>query len=338
MRVGILGAGGMGNVHATQYAKMPDVEARFFEWDPEKAKAFAERHGAIPTASVDALIAESDVVDVCVPTDLHLDYGLRAIASGRAVFMEKPMARTLEEAARLMEAAAKANVALMPGQVVRYFPEFRKARELVASGAIGVPAAARTRRGGAAPKGSQGWFLDHARSGGVLFDLAIHDFDWLRWTLGEVRSLYARSVGAQRKSGPDYALTTLSFDEGAVAHVEATWMDPSGFRVAFEVCGSEGMIEHDSRNTATVRAHLAHPAEGEGGDPRQAAARKASAEAPLAPTDDPYYGELRAFLDAVNMGAPPPVSPLDGWMAMSISLAALESARTGRMASPARMA
>lgn len=177
--------------------------------------------------------------------------------------------------------------------------------------------------------------MDHARSGGVIFDLAIHDFDWLRWTLGDVKRLYARSVAAQRGSGPDYALITMTFDAGAVAHVEATWMDPSGFRVAFEVCGSGGMIEYDSRLAATLRTHVG--ALSASGDPRDAATLpKGGPEAPLSPTDDPYYQELRAFLDAVKSNAPPPVSPHDGWMAMSIALAALESAKTGRVVTPSR--
>ena len=218
----------------------------------------------------------------------------------------------------------------MPGQVVRYFPEFRKGHALVRDGKVGKPAAAHTRRGGLAPRGGAGdWFMDHARSGGVLLDLAIHDFDWLRWTLGEVTSVYSRSVGAQTGSGADYALTTLAFDDGAVAQVEATWMDPSGFRTTFEVCGSEGMIEYDSRNTPTLRTHIGPPKEGQ-------PARRGGNEAPLLPSDDPYYHQLKGFLDAVRTGTPPPVTGFDGLMAVSIGLAAIESAKTGHAIRPAR--
>lgn len=328
MRVGILGAGGMGNVHANQYRKMPDVELFFNDRDPEKAAAYAARWAATAIGSPEELIERVDVVDVCLPTDMHLEYGLKAIAAGRAVFMEKPMSRTLAEGARLAKAASKAGVALMPGQVVRFFPEFRKANELVRAGAIGAPAAIRTRRGGPAPKGSAGWFMDHARSGGVLLDLAIHDFDWLRWTLGEVASVYSRSVGISRGAGPDYALTTMSFDSGAVSHTEATWMDPGGFRVTFEVCGSGGMLEFDSRSAAALRTTIA--------DASSPSPRPSALEGPMSPQDDPYYQQLRGFLDAVKGGAEPPVSPYDGWMAVSIALAAVQSAQTGQPVSPSR--
>ncbi|MCX7801208.1 MAG: Gfo/Idh/MocA family oxidoreductase, partial [Fimbriimonadales bacterium] len=155
----------------------------------------------------------------------------------------------------------------------------------------------------------------------VFLDLAIHDFDWLRWSLGEAAQVFSRSLKARSGQGPDYGLATLSMECGAVAHVEATWMDPSGFRTALEVCGSNGMIQHDSRLAPTLRIHR------EGGS---------SVAAPLAPTDDPYYKEIRAFLDAVQSGRQPPVSLADGFAACSIALAALESAQTDLPVRPAR--
>lgn len=336
MRVGILGAGGMGNVHASKYKLMPDVEVSFFESDPEKAGQFSQRWGANAMASEDDLIAASDVVDVCLPTDLHLEFGLRAICSRKAVFMEKPLTRTLEEGRELVGAARDAGVPLMPGQVVRFFPEFAKAHGIVKRGDLGDPAVARVRRGGVAPKGSREWFMDHARSGGVLLDLAVHDFDWLRWTLGEVESVYSRSVGAQKGTGPDYALTLLKFESGAIGHVESTWMDPAGFRVTFEVCGSQGMIEHDSRNSPSLRTAVAAAATGSSTDPRSAAPIRTGPEAPLSPQDDPYFVQLSTFLDAVKGGHEVPVAPEEGWAALAIAFAALESARSGEVIQPSR--
>lgn len=319
--VGILGAGGMGNVHARHYRRMPDVELFFYDPDQGQSSAFTERHqiGAAPSA--EDLIARCDVVDLCLPTPLHLRMGLQAIAAGKALFVEKPISNSLEDAVRLVEAADRARVPLMPGQVVRFFPEFAAGRRLVNNGAVGDPAAARVRRGGGAPKGADGWFMDHSRSGGVLIDLGIHDFDWLRWTLGEVKHLYSRSVGAKTGHGPDYALTTLTFDSGCVAHAETTWMDPSGSRATYEVAGSKGLIQYDSRTTPTLRTH---------------AGGKSINEAPLFGSDDPYYNELRGFLDAVTRNEAPPVTGHDGLMALSIALAARESAVSDRVVAPAR--
>ncbi len=322
MKVGILGTGHMGETHAAQLMKMPGVETIFLARDAEKSARFASSFNATPRESLEAVISEADILDVCLPTDMHLDIGLKAIAAGTPVFMEKPLARSLADAVTLRDSAAKANIPFMVGQVVRYFPEFLAGYNIVKSGGVGTPAAARTRRGGPSPTGADGWFMDHQRSGGVLLDLAIHDFDWLRWVLGEVKCLYSRSVGASTGKGPDYALTTLTFDSGAIAHVESTWMDPSGFRTTFEVAGSGGLIQHDSRNVATVRVTTTDGAE---------------LQQPTVTGDDPYYLQLDAFIQAVKNGTPVPVTAQDGAMALSIALAAVESARTGAVVTPAQV-
>lgn len=319
MRIGIVGAGGMGSVHSRHYRRIEGIELVIFDELAEKAQTLASNHDALLASSLDDLIRQSDVVDVCLPTDAHKPCALAAIAAGRHVFVEKPIAGSLSDASQMIEAADKAGVVLSVGQVVRFFPEFKAANKLVKEGKLGRPAAARTRRGGGAPKAD--WFLDHARSGGVIVDLAVHDFDWLRWTLGEVSHLYSRSVGIQDGVGLDYALTTLTFDSGAVAHVEATWMDPAGFRVTFEVCGSEGMVQYDSRQVPTLRTH------------QTTGVRN---ETQLSPADDPYFNQLTAFIRACRGEAPPAVTGYDGFMALSIALAALESARTGEVVRPTR--
>lgn len=321
MRIGILGVGGMGNRHTQQYRKMEGVEIAFYDLSAEQSDEYAKRWDVEPKASAEDLLSWSDVVDVCLPTDVHKDACLRAISEGRAVFVEKPLTRTYEDALEVVQTAERSSVPLGVGQVVRYFPEFKTGHDVVANGGIGKPAAARTRRGGPTPTGASEWFLDYSRSGGVLLDLAVHDFDWLRWTLGEVKHLYSRSVGLTRRSGPDYALTVLTFESGAIGHVEATWMDPSGFRTTFEVCGGDGMVHFDSRETASLRTH---------------AGGKTALESNIAPLDDPYYQEIDGFLKAVKAGTPPPVTGHDGLMAVSISLAAVESAETGKIVAPKR--
>src|SRR5579862_234277 len=192
--IGILGAGGMGNVHARHYRRMKDVDLYFYDPDASQSEVFIERHQVGAAPSAEDLIARCDAIDICLPTPLHVRYGLAAIAAGKGVFIEKPLAGSLEDGAKLVDAASKAGVTLMPGHVVRFFPEFAAGQRMVKRGDVGTPSAARTRRGGGAPRGNDGWFLDHSRSGGVLLDLAIHDFDWLRWTLGEVKHLYSRSI------------------------------------------------------------------------------------------------------------------------------------------------
>ena len=320
MRVGVVGAGGMGSVHARKYALMDDVDLYAFDRNQEKLDNYCTQFGATGAKSLEALIETVDAVDVCTPTDSHFEIAMAAVKAGKAVLVEKPMCRTVQECRDLIDAAKTAGVGLMPGQVVRYFGDFEAVHEAVKAGKVGKPAVVRSRRGGRAARGSDLWFQDHERSGGVLLDLAVHDFDWLTWTFGDVKTVHSRTIclgdrveGAEFEG--DYALTTLTFASGCIAHVETTWMDPTGFRATIEVCGSEGMIEHDTRNAATLRIHTADGS-------RQ--------EANLAPSDDPFFRQLRAFVDAVEKGGAMPVDPEDGLRAVEIAWKAIESAKTGR--------
>jgi len=316
MKVGVVGTGGMGNVHARQYKKMPGVELGYYERNQGRGESFRQSWDARLCESFDSLLGWADVIDICLPTDVHPEFAQKTIAAGKPLFLEKPIASSLEEAQSIVDQAKVANVPLMIGQVVRFFPEFVLGRQMVLNGAVGKPAAIRTRRGGPPPKGSSGWFMDHARSGGVLLDLAIHDFDWLQWTFGKVRFLYSRSLSALTGKGPDYALTTLTFESGAVAHVESTWMDPGGFRTMFDIAGSEGLLEYDSRKTPALMTVTA--------DSR-------NLEPSVAPNEDPYYLELNAFLTAVRTNTPVPITGDDAMAGLKISLAAIESAKTGKV-------
>jgi len=318
MKVGVVGTGGMGNVHARQYRKMSGIELGYFERSPARGDSFRSRWDGQLCESIEALLEWADVVDICLPTDVHPEFAHKVIAAGKPLFLEKPVARTIPEAQAIVDAAAAAGVPLMIGHVVRYFPEFALGRQMVLNGSVGKPAAIRTRRGGPAPKGSSGWFMDHRRSGGVLLDLAIHDFDWLQWTFGKVKFLYSRSLSAQTGQGPDYALTTLTFESGAVAHVEATWMDPGGFRTYFDIAGSDGLLEFDSRKTPALKT---------------VTTESTFLEPSVAPHEDPYYLELSGFLNAARNGSGMPITGEDGLAALRISLAAIESAHSGKVVS-----
>ena len=324
MRVGVIGTGGMGNVHSRHWTRLEDVELFAFDLNPEKLEEFCAKHGATPCDSFDGLMSQVDAADVCLPTHLHRDYVMGAISAGKAVLVEKPMGRTVDECRDMIRASEQAGTLLAVAHVVRNFAEHRKAHQMVVDGAVGTPAAIRMRRGGRAPKGSDLWFQDWDKSGGVLLDLAIHEFDWLRWTLGDVTQVFSRSVRLGEKKVEaefegDYALTTLSFESGAVAHVESTWMDPSGFRTMIEVAGSEGVIEFDSRANPTLHTHTA--------DGSQAVSL-------MDPADDPYFMQLTGFRDAFVNKTPPPVSGLDGLRAVAIAEAAIQSAQTGQPVKP----
>jgi predicted dehydrogenase len=319
-KVGILGAGGMGRVHARHYKNIGGCELLAYDVDPERLAAYCSETDAQPTESAASLMEQADIVDICLPTHLHADLAVQSLEMGKSTLCEKPMARTVAECARIVETAEKCGKCFMPAQVVRWFPEFRKAHEMVANGAVGDPAAIRTRRCGRHPQGAEGWFANYELSGGVLMDLAVHDFDWIRWTFGEIKHVFANGIDHRWPAGLDYALVTMTLESGALAHTEASWADPAGFRTAFEVAGSGGFFEYDNRWTPPLRT---------------VNAKGNFIESPMAPTDDPYFRQLSAFIESVDEGTPPPVTAVDGLRAVAIAEAAIESARTGKTVRPA---
>jgi predicted dehydrogenase len=270
---------------------------------------------------------QPDVVDVSVPTPFHLDYVRRALAAKpKGIVVEKPMARTVAECDEMIHLTSSAGVPLFVAQVLRWFPEFAKAREQVQAGAVGEPAVIRTRRGGPFPRGWNNWYGKTEMSGGVLLDLIIHDFDWLLWTFGPVERVFAKGIaakpGAPAEVDKDYALVTLRFKSGAMAHVEGTWADPGGFKAYFEIAGTDGLLE----SGFTMPPMPPFVAALESADTTRQAVP--TPESPLAVS--PYQQELAHFLECLEAGKTPAVLPEEGMAAVRIAEAAAESVRTGR--------
>jgi len=314
MKVGIVGAGGIGQVHVRAWSKVPGIEILIFDRKLERSESIRDRFSAKVAPSFEEIIERSDAVDICLPTDLHCDSVIEALKHKKPVLCEKPLARNLAEAQKMLDAAQEFNCILMPAQVVRFFPEYKKAHDLVKKGIIGDAAVIRLSRGGRMPSGTDGWFRDHLRSGGVLLDLAIHDFDWIRWTFGEIEHVYSQSVGSKTQNGIDYGLTLLKLKCGAIAHVESSWLEPDGFRCRFEIAGSLGLIEHDSRDSASLIIKVSN---------------STSFESNFSEQDDPFVREMTVFKDAVENKIEPPITAEDGYHSLSLSLAAIESAKTG---------
>lgn len=311
IRIGFVGAGRLGRVHARHLVRMPEVSVGAFDVVPESASSFAAEVGGVAFGSFEELLENSDAVAVVTPSDVHAEYAAAALEAGKHVFIEKPVALSVAAAEPIVQAAAqRSELVCTVGQVLRWFPMYRRAHELVKAGEIGVPAAIRMSRGGGLPGAGRAWFEDHSKSGGVFIDLGVHDFDFLLWTFGEVTEVVARSVGAATGSGPDYGLATLTLASGAVAHVESTWMDAEDPGMSFEFCGSEGMVQWDSRTSGTVRG-------------------MGRVEGNFMPDDDPFFGQMKAFVAAIKGEAPMAVSLADGVAALRVAEAALESARSG---------
>lgn len=310
LSVGLAGTGFMGRTHAEQYAKMDDVTVKAVSAPSGPDDLIEEYDFTQTTAYTDteALLDETDVdfLDVCTPTDTHLDLTRAAADAGVDVFLEKPIAGSLEEAHEIDRLTTEADVTLMVGHVLRYFPQYRMARERD----VGTPGVARARRLSPFPKwGSDDWYADRERSGGVFLDLAIHDIDYLRWCWGEVEEVFARR---HRKPQAEHGFVTLKFANGAVGYVEASWAQPSSreLTMELELAGDDGLVEF---NSAPIMPYREWTEDG------------TSSESPL--RHDAYYRELEHFVQCLRTGAEPDVTAEDAIEALRLSIAARQSVR-----------
>ena len=321
LNVGVVGGGFIAGIHVAAWRQVGVGRLLVYDVHAARARDCAATVGAETASSLAELIAAVDVVDVCTPTDDHRATVEAAAAAGRHVICEKPIARTVADALALTDACRRRGVRCFVAHVTRYFPEYAAAQAAVAAGRIGRPAILRLRRESSRPaKATTSWLFDEARSGGLILDLMVHDFDFARWIAGEVETVMARRVRDASGCDVDYAVAILRHASGALSHVTGTWSyPPPVFRTGFELAGDAGLIEYESVDQQPIARYLPR-GEGEGW-----AGLPAS---PLA--DDPFTLELRDFARAIADDAPALVSAEDGIAALRIGLAAIESSRLGR--------
>lgn len=314
--IGMVGAGGIAPSHLAAWLTLG---VKVVVYSLEGASPLVSRlGGGTVVDSLGRLLAECDAVDICTPTSTHSKIVLRAAAAGRHVFCEKPLARTAADARNAVAACSSAGVQLYPGHVVRFFPEYQAMHDAVARGAIGDLAVQRFARTGSAPAAP--WFFDDELSGGLVMDQSIHDLDFARWNAGEVATVFARQVVAPASDAVRSAQVILTHTGGTLSYVSGTWAAAgTTFRTRFEVAGTDGLLQHDSRE------HPPLVVEGAGPDDA------GTGLVPATPfVESPYLTEIREIYAAFRGGPPPRVSAEDGYQAVRIAEAAAESLRTGQ--------
>jgi predicted dehydrogenase len=286
------------------------------------ADILAQQHG-VESINCEDLLADVDIVDICVPTDCTA-MAVQAAPSPVSMSSTKAIALSVADGRAMISVCAAAGVRLFVGLVLRFVPEYAAAQQVVASGQIGAPGVMRLTRCSYQPhKAVDNWFADESRSGGMVLDLMIHDFDYARWLAGNVTRVFAKSARAIRPdSAGDYALVTLRFASGAIAHIEGGWAYPAGmFRTSLDIAGTDGVLEWNSDSTQTTREYLMNP-------PQQEAAEVGYPE--MMAAESPFLTEIRHFYNALVNNQPFGVTAEDALAALQIALAARESLKTGR--------
>lgn len=320
MKIAVLGCGGLGHIHAETYAKLDGVDLiGVCDQQVELANELSQKTGAPAFYSFEQMLAEAefDAISITLPSYLHKEYTLLAAKARKHVISEKPIALNLEDAEEMIRSCEENGVRLFIGHVVRFFPEYVSMKQSIDKGSIGNPAVAHAGRIGPHPGNTKGWYNDSTKSGGVMIDLMIHDLDFLRWTLGEVKTVYALN---HRSDQLDYALVTLQFQSGAVANVESNWGFPGPFHTKAEIAGSEGIITTNSLKNSSLQTHKVASSE-----------TNEFVTVPESPAfRTPYEVELEHFIHCLKTGSEAILTAQDAYKALELSLAAIESARTGK--------
>jgi UDP-N-acetyl-2-amino-2-deoxyglucuronate dehydrogenase len=214
--------------------------------DEAKRAAFGERFGCAAAPTLDQAIAHPDVegVVIATPNDVHEEQALACAERGRHVFVEKPIADTLESGERIRAACLDAGVALMVGQAFRRLGAARRTKELLDAGALGrvVLAEANMSLPGTFKAGA--WRAHRERNaGGPLMQLGIHHVDTLAYWLGPIRRASGRFAHVQADADiDDVGVATLEFESGALGAVTGSYVSPK--TMSLRLLGTEAVLDY----------------------------------------------------------------------------------------------
>ena len=327
MKIGIIGAGRIGKVHAKNISMfVPEMEIKTIA-DPfmnEATEAFAKQCG-IPNTTKDAADIlndpEIEAVLICSSTDTHSKYIIEAANAGKHIFCEKPIDYDLGKVHEAIDTAKKAGVKLQIGFCRRFDHNHRGVYDAVRAGKIGTPHILKI-----SSRDPQPPTIEYVRrSGGIFYDMMIHDFDMIRFLAGcEVTEVYAKgavlvdpAIGAE--GDVDTALVTLTFENGAIGIIDNSRQAVYGYDQRLEVFGSEGAVQDENDIPNTV--HISRADGTTYGTAYQVMWDRYT---------QAFIDEMKAFADSVINDKVPPVTDLDGLYPVLMAAAANKSIKEGR--------
>ncbi|MHB8897134.1 MAG: Gfo/Idh/MocA family protein [Thermoguttaceae bacterium] len=332
IRTGIVGLGFMGKMHFRCYKALGDVQVVAI-CDTDKAKFENTGGTAGNIAGAEApldfsgvglyddfdkmlLEADLDALSITLPTYLHKQFTLKALAAGVNVLCEKPMALNVEDACEMQASAERNGKLLQVGHCIRFWPEYAKTKELIESGQYGEVRAATFQRLSLTPTWSwSGWLMDPAKSGSATLDLHIHDSDFVQYVFGMPKAVFSRASSGPAGQG-DHIVTQYVYDRDCVVTAEGGWsMTPAfGFEMSFNIVLEKATIVYDCTRKPAFKVC---PAEGEAFTPEIA-------------SGDGYSNEIAHFARAVEGQAVPTViTPAQSVDSVRLIQAEKQSAKTG---------
>ena len=289
LKIGLVGVGGISGAHIPAWDAMEDVElVAICDIRPERMEPYPDKH---QYTDFDEMLAkeEIDILDICLPTYLHVDYAVKAMEKGIHVICEKPISLKEEDVERAYSTAKKMNVKFMVAQVLRFWPEYELLKEIYDTQKYGKLLSGYMNRIGSCPKWSwDNWMKDPNRSGLVPYDLHVHDLDFMVYAFGK-----PTNVQSHRSKRPeqDYISVTYDFDDFFITAETAWYAAPLPFQAGFRFQFEEALVTYTDgkcmiyQNDDTI-IDLSAEAEGDTGSINL-------------PKSNAYANEIRYFTDCV---------------------------------------
>ena len=295
LKIGMVGMGGISHSHRNAWAQIPEAEVvAVCDIRQENAEEAAQATGGRAYLDFDEMLEkeELDILDICLPTYLHADFGVRALERGIHVLSEKPVSLKKEDVQRLYAAAAKNGRRFMVAQVLRFWREYEVLRDAILTEKYGKILSGQMSRLGNTPGWSwDNWMRDPERSGLVPFDLHIHDLDFLIYTLGRPENVVCHRA---KTKDQDYFNVVYEYP-GFFVSTEAAWFEGSfPFQASFRFQFERALMEYKGGKLTTYlcsgEKHTLEPED------------NALVNGINLPATNGYFNEIRYFTDCVLAG------------------------------------
>jgi predicted dehydrogenase len=314
LKLGIFGVGHLGKFHLNNWKQIPDVEiVGFFDPNNEHAKAVEAEYGIKRYMDEEALMKASDMIDVVTPTHLHFPVCEMAIKMGKHVFVEKPMANTIEEGKAIVEMVKESGVKLQVGHVERFNPAFTALKDITLNPSfIEVHRLAQFN-----PRGTEV---------SVILDLMIHDIDIiLSIVKSGVKNISASGVSVLTDT-PDIANVRIEFNNGCVANLTSSRISMKKMR-KIRLFQKDAYIGIDFLEKNTEIIKLKKPDEEDAFSfdiETHQGTKTISIANPVVENGNAILAELTSFVHAIQKDEPTVVSEIDGFLAMEVAHQILE--------------
>ena len=325
LKVGLIGCGFMGGMHSACYKEIDGVQVvAVADVRRDKAEEIAKVHNAQIFSTGDELIekADVDIIDICLPTFLHTEHAVKAMRSGRNVFIEKPVCLTEEEGKLLLEVQKETGAKVQVGQVIRLWDEYKWLKEVADKKEYGEIKTAVFKRLSNTPTwGWENWLHKAECSGSVALDLHIHDVDFMRYMMGEPDSFHS-DVARNEKGIIEQIFTTFKYGN-AVVSVEGCWDYPEDFPFTASFCVKfeKATVVNDANG---LNVYL-----NGGGQIKPEIISEFTGDNEIGGNLSSlggYYNELKYFVEKLSANEPLEVAPLcEGVKSVELALKEIES-------------